>query len=489
MSPRPPIVTILGHVDHGKTSLLDYIRKSRLADKEHGGITQRIGAYEIDLPLKGYQTTKITFIDTPGHEAFAQLRARGATVADIAILIIDAKDSLMPQTIESIAHIKNANIPFIVALNKTDLPDAKPEKVKNDLLKYDVQTEDKGGKVPTVEISAKTGKGIDVLLETILLIASDMNLTYDVAKPPQGFIIETKKDKRGVVASVVLKEGKIKVGDTVFADQQEAKVRAMTNDLGVPVTEVEPSLPFELLGFSELPSVGSFVTGSIAALQEAEAKPLSVIAPGTTTRSQEIEAFFGTPKEEKRLSLIIKAESQGAHEAIVNMLSKNLNTRIILSAVGDINRSDIFLAKTSKAIVIGFSVNIPNEVKELAKQEKVIIKTYNIIYELIEELNEVSDLMKEKELQEKSMKGEAKVLAQFQIEGERIWGVKVTKGKVNLSDTAELYRGDNLVAKSKLVSLKIRAKMVNEVKRDQEAGMVFSPPLDMKVGDVVKFIS
>ena len=209
MHPRPPVVTILGHVDHGKTTLLDSIRKSRLAEKEHGGITQRIGGYEIETNIKGYHTNKITFIDTPGHEAFSLLRARGTTVADIVILIIDAKDSIMPQTAESITHIKTANIPFIVTINKIDLPEANPEKVKRDLLKYQIQVEGKGGGVPTAEISAKTGKGIRELLETILLMASDLNLRYSESAVAHATIIETKKDKRGIVVSAVFKNTKL----------------------------------------------------------------------------------------------------------------------------------------------------------------------------------------------------------------------------------------------------------------------------------------
>ncbi|PIX73748.1 translation initiation factor IF-2, partial [Candidatus Roizmanbacteria bacterium CG_4_10_14_3_um_filter_33_21] len=216
MIARSPIVAILGHVDHGKTTLLDYLRKSQIAAKEFGGITQKIGGYSVNTGIKDYQTETITFIDTPGHEAFSKLRARGATVADIAILVIDGKDSIMPQTVESIAHIKAANIPFIVTITKSDLPDSNPEKVKRDLLKHDVLTENKGGKVPVVSVSAKTGSGINELLETILLIATDLNLTYDPKNSLQAHIIENKKDRRGIVASVIVKDGTLKVGDDVY---------------------------------------------------------------------------------------------------------------------------------------------------------------------------------------------------------------------------------------------------------------------------------
>lgn len=478
---RSPVVTILGHVDHGKTSLLDYIRKSRIAAREHGGITQRIGAYEIATGIKDYENDRITFIDTPGHEAFSQLRSRGATVADIAILVIDAKDSLMPQTIESISHIKSAGIPFIVALNKVDLPDANIKKVKRDLLKYEVQTEDLGGRVIAMPISAKVGTGIPELLEAILLIASDQNLTYDPAAPAEAFIIETKKDQRGIVASTIIKNGTMKVGDDVYVDGQKIRIRSMINDLGKSVREVTPSTPFELLGFNEMPTVGTFITN-------AEQKTKEVVEKDHLIKMTTYDDLFEKKTEEKKLSLIIKADSQGSLEAITSTLAKNENVVIIMSALGGVHRSDIFLAKTTKSIVIGFSVPIDNEVKELARQEKVIIKTYNIIYELIEELQEVSDLLREKEEQEKSLKAEVKVLATFVIEGETAYGVKVTKGKITVGETAELYRNGNMIGKARLVSLRIRAKSVTEVKKDQECGMLFSPLLDIKVGDVVKFI-
>src|SRR3989339_1008413 len=249
MKTRPPIVTILGHVDHGKTTLLDYIRKSSIASKEHGGITQKIGAYEITTDFKEYKTNKITFIDTPGHEAFSRLRARGANIADIALLLIDGKDSLMPQTIESISHIKAASIPFIVVINKIDLPETNVEKVKNDLLKHEVQVESKGGNVPVAEVSAKTGKGIKELLETILFIVSDLKLEYEESNSPQAFIIETKKDRRGIMPSLIIKDGSIKVGDVLYCQDKKIKVRSLFNDLGLDIPRVIPSMPFEMSGF------------------------------------------------------------------------------------------------------------------------------------------------------------------------------------------------------------------------------------------------
>jgi len=479
--PRSPIVTILGHVDHGKTTLLDFIRKSNITEREHGGITQKIGAYEISTDFKDYKTNKLTFIDTPGHEAFSRLRARGANIADIALLLVDGKDSLMPQTIESISHIKAAKIPFIVVINKMDLPDFNPEKVKIDLLKYDVMVESKGGQVPVALISAKSGKGVKELLETILFMTSDLNLSYDESTPPQAYIIETKKDKRGIVPSLIIKEGTIKIGDVLYSGNQKIKVRSITNDMGKPLTQVFPSMPFEMTGFDKMPEVGTIIT-KIETVQEV------VVKESQNPKNIDLEALLATPVVEKKLSLIIKADAQGSLEAIKQSLDKNTRVDIVLVAVGDINKSDIFLAKATKSIIIGFATQPSTEALGLAKQEKVIIKTYNIIYELLDELTEVADLLKEKEEKEKNLKGEARIVATFIIEKETVYGVKVTKGKINVDDEVEIHRNNKLLAKTKLFSLKIRAKNVTEVKKGSEAGMMFSPPLDITIGDMVKSI-
>lgn len=482
MIPRPPVVAILGHVDHGKTTLLDFIRQSNITDKEHGSITQKIGGYEVVPGIKGYPVDRITFIDTPGHEAFSFLRARGANVADIAILIIDGKDSIMPQTVESISNIKTANISFIVAVNKIDLPEANIDRVKNDLLKYDVIVEDKGGSVLTLPISAKTGKGISELLEAILLLTADLNLKYDPDAPPLGYIIETKKDRRGIIASIILKNGHIKVGDTIFAGNIKAKVRSIYNDYGKQIPVVYPSTPMEILGFDTLPQTGVLISDKFQAIEKPPEKTISARSP------LDLASFLAPEKKEKQLSVIIKTDSQGSLEAISNALHKNKNIVILLAAVGGIHKSDIFLAKTSKAIVIGFNANLDPDIKNIAKQEKVIIKTYNIIYDLLEELTEVSELMKEKEETEKNLKGEGKVLANFIIDKEKVIGIKVIKGKINLTDELQIFRDNNLFGKAKLVSLQIRAKKVSEIKKDQEAGLILSPPLDIRVGDVVKSI-
>lgn len=484
--PRPPIVAILGHVDHGKTTLLDFIRKSNVADKEEGGITQRIGAYEITTDIKGYPTNKITFIDTPGHEAFSQLRSRGANVADIAILLIDGIDSVMPQTAESIAHIKAAKIPYLVVVNKMDLPEANPEKVKNDLLKFEVLVEGKGGNVPMITLSAKTGKGVQELLETILLITSDMHLQFAKENNPKAVIVETKKDRRGIVVSAIMRDGILKIGDVISADGKKAKIRSFMSAQGKPLSEVAPSTPFELYGFSEAPNVGSTIELEKNSVQSS---PLASTQPvSESDKKIDLDALLHPVKEEQKLSIVLKADSEGSLGAITQALAKNEHISIVLKGVGEIYKSDVFLAKATKSIIIGFAIPVSDEARNLAKQEKVIIKTYNIIYHLLEELDEVASLLLEKKQQEKSVKGTAKILATFTIEGEKIFGVKVTKGKFNLADNVEIYRNENLIGKTKLVSLKIRAKTVSEVKKDMESGMIFSPLLDIRVGDVIKSV-
>lgn len=483
---RSPVVTILGHVDHGKTSLLDYIRKTRITAKEHGGITQKIGAYEVDTGLKDYPVSRITFIDTPGHEAFTKLRSRGASAADIAILVIDAKDSLKPQTIESIAHIKASKIPFIVALNKCDLPEANPQKVERDLLKHNIQTEHQGGAVPAVKISATTGLGVAELLETILLMTTDLKLTFDPGHPSKAIVVETNKDKRGIVASVILQDGTLKVGDVVYtADNKAVKIRAMMDDLGKSLRDIIPSTPVIVYGFSDMPEVGTLLSGTKTKQVVEDSEP---ITNEPLHPAFDLENLLSPKIEDRKLALVVKTDSQGSLDALEHSLSGNKKIDLILAAIGDIHRSDIALAKATGAIVIGFSVLVDPETQLLARQEKVVIKTYSIIYELIDELEEVVSLIAEKEAVTKNLKGEAKVLASFEIKGEKVFGLSVTKGKFAIGDEVEVFRDANSFGKAKIVSLKFRAKTMPEVKKGEECGMLLSPPLDMRVGDVVKCI-
>ncbi len=482
MARRSPIVTILGHVDHGKTTLLDYIRHSNITSKEKGGITQKIGAYEIEIEKTEFPINKITFIDTPGHEIFSQLRAKGAMVADIGILLIDGRESIKPQTVESIAHLKSAKIPFIVAINKIDLPDVSPERVKDELLKYEVIVEEKGGKVPVVNISAKTGQGIKDLLETILLMSLDMNLEYDDNHPPYGYVIEMKKDNRGQVITVILKDGKIKVGDWLYCGKEKFNVRSIIDDKGRVKEILFPSAPAELLGLKNLASIGTKISTIPEEVKGEEDK----VGENTFSPSFNISELLNK-KREKKIKIILKADNINSLESIVPLIKKNSYLELVLSSIGEIVKSDVFLAKTTKAIIIGFNISVNQEVKQLAKEEKIPIKLYDIVYELIDDVNEITRLLTEKR-EEKKYKGEAKILAIFNIDNQVICGIKMLKGKANLSDKVEIYRNNQYLGKGELVSIKKRAKAVNEVKKEEEAGMLISSPLDFMIGDVVKFI-
>lgn len=472
---RAPVVVVLGHVDHGKTTLLDNIKKTKRAEKEVGNITQNIGAYEAKVNAKGYPVDTITFVDTPGHEAFVQMRARGASVADLAIVVIDATDSLMPQTRESLHHVKQAKIPYIIAINKIDLPSANVERVKKDLLKEDVQLEGISGDVPYIAISAKTGKGVNDLLELILLVSSQHNFTYDPQAPVQAYIIESQIDKAGVSAAAIIKNGSLEVGDNVYVPGQQAKVRAFIDEYGKSLSKVEPSKPFLILGFKKLPPIGPLSNSPIE--EEGE----------NSDEAQNFDAAdFLNPQAHRKLSVIIKADSQGSLDAIVESLASRKNIDIVLNGVGEVSKSDIFLAKISKAVVICFNSTVERNVKDLAEQEKVIIKTYSLIYKLIEELEEVSQVISEKEDKEKRLKGEAKILATFILEREKIAGVKMLLGKLSTGDKAEIVRGKKIIGEAEIVSLKQRAKNVNEIKKNEEGGVLLSPQLDINIGDVIK---
>ena len=480
--PRPPVVVVMGHVDHGKTTLLDTIKKTNRAQKEVGGITQSIGAYEVTIPKKDYVVNKITFIDTPGHEAFISIRAKGAQVADCAVLVVDAVDSIMPQTVESIAHIKAAHIPFIVAINKIDLPGSNPDKVKKDLLAQNVLVEGMGGDVPTVAISAKKGTGIAELLETILLLSSTKELTFDPTHEPVAHIIETHKDKQGAMVSAIARDGVFKIGMLVYAGQHEAKIKALIADDGRHLREVYPSTPFVLLGFKELPSTGETITLHKKALQETPVKKIEPVNNPQSLLTQKSE-------EHKRLKVIIKTNTTGSLEAITQSVGKNDTIEIVLAAVGEIHKADIMLAKITKAIVIGFCLKVDKSIAQLAEQEKVVVKTYRLIYELFDELTEVSAIKDEQEQKEKHLKGEAKILASFIIEKEKIAGISVIKGKININDQIELTRKDRLVGKAKIVSIKMRARTVQELKKNDEGGVIFYPQLDFSPSDVIKSYS
>ncbi len=465
-STRPPIVAVLGHVDHGKTSLLDFIRKTQVAAGEHGGITQHIGAYQIP---------GITFIDTPGHEAFAKMRARGATVSDIAILVVAADDSVMPQTKESIRMIKDANVPMIVVINKIDKESANSNKVKQDLARVEVQVEGFGGQIPCVEVSAKTGVGIKELLEMIRLVADMKELHSEPAAPLEATVIETKVDKgKGLVATVIVKKGTLRLGLTLFdKDKQVAKVRAMFDENGKTVQEAGPSKPVEALGFTSLPPVGSILTQdqqvvSTGVQKNAEQSPASM------------EDFLQKMQEKKKLAVIIKADTYGSLEAILEAIEDDVD--VVSSYVGDVTDADILLAKSTGAFVIGFNVRLKPDIEKLAAIEGVVCRIYSIIYEMLDELHDVIEgamevISKEREL------GQGKVLAEFPFDGNRIAGIKVLTGRIARGDQVKIVRKDKEVNRAKIKSLRHGKQEETRMDVGSECGILFDRTVDFALGD------
>ncbi len=401
---RPPIVAVLGHIDHGKTTLLDTIRKSNIAAGEHGGITQHIGAY---------QSHNITFIDTPGHEAFAKMRSRGAKVADIALLVVAADDSVMPQTKESIKQIKASGASMIVVVNKIDLPTAMPDKVRSDLAKNGVQVEGFGGDIPVALVSAKTGKGVPELLDLIILVAQMKGLDNEPEAPLEAVVVETRLDKgKGMVATVVVKKGTLKFGVLLFEGaKQVARVRAMFDEYGKGVQSAGPARPVEVLGFTSLPSVGSVLRTDVYL----EQKPQEAIAPNAPFTAENLPDWLKpvSQQEGRKLTVILKVDTAGSMEAIIAALPKQIE--LVTGGIGDISEADVLTAKSAKAIIVGFSVKCPASVEKLATAEKVVFRIYTIIYELLDELTEVVSGLKEVLAVEREL-GTGTVIAEFPFE-------------------------------------------------------------------------
>lgn len=465
---RPPVVAVLGHVDHGKTSLLDAIRKTDIAAREHGGITQSIGAFTHN---------NITFIDTPGHEAFTKMRSRGVTAADIAILVVASDDGVMPQTKESIAHIKAANIPFVVALTKTDLPASNPEKVKQQLVKEGVSLEGLGGDVPVVLVSSKKGKGISDLLEVIALVAQMARVGGNVHSTFEAVIIEAKRDRRkGVLVSLIVRNGTLSVGDEVRAEQHIGRVRAMLDDTGKNVSLATPGMPVEILGFSDVPIIGARV------IKAKDTKP--VPSHGTAAPiAHDVANSAQSETQSRRLRVILKANTQGLLEAIGESIPKDEVT-ILAAASGDPTEADILLAKASDAIVIGFNVKVSGSVAKLAQTEGVIINTYTLIYKLIEELAEVIALFKEGKKQEIIL-GKAEVLAVFPYEKKKVAGCKVVEGKVAKGDRVRIIRNGEVLGESSVASLRVGKEDIGKVGRGSECGILLTSTLDFAPADVI----
>lgn len=492
MQPRPPVVTVMGHVDHGKTSLLDAIRNSRVASQEAGGITQHIGAYSVEI-----NGSKIVFLDTPGHEAFTAMRARGAKVTDIAILVVAADDGVMPQTIEAINHAKAANVPIIVAINKIDKPGANPDRVKQELTEYGLIAEDWGGDTICVPVSAHTHEGLDTLLEMILLVAEMQELKANPNRTAKGTIIESKLDKgRGPVATVLVQAGTLSVGDAIIAGSSYGKIRAMVDDKGRKINKIGPSMPVEILGLSEVPNAGEkfFVVADEKTAREIadirkEKQREEMLASTTKVSLQDLFSQIQEGKV-KVLNIIVKADVQGSVEAIKQSLEKLSNeevrVKVIHGGVGAITETDVSLASASNAIIIGFNVRPDGMARQVAEKEKVEIKTYRIIYEAIDDITAAMKGMLDPEFKE-VVTARLQVRQTFKVSSVgTIAGCYVEDGKINRNNSVRVIRNGIIIYEGKLSSLKRFKDDVREVASGYECGLTIERFNDIKEGDIIE---
>ena len=489
--PRAPIVTVMGHVDHGKTSLLDYIRKSKVTAGEAGGITQHIGAYTVKVGDKG-----ITFIDTPGHEAFTAIRARGAQVTDIVILVVAADDGIMPQTVEAINHAKVAGVEIIVAVNKIDKTGANIEKIKQDLMRYEIFPEDYGGKTVVCPISCKTGEGIDNLLENLILVAEMKELLANPEKEARGIIIEARLDKgKGPVATVLVQNGTLHTGDNIISGLTMGKVRAMIDDNGKTVKEAGPSTAVNVLGFEDVPNSGDAVNAVSQALMKqvlSERKDKISIEKTKSLKNLDFnEAFGALPDEQlKYLNLIIKGDVQGSVEAVkqsvVKLSNEEVQVKVIHSAAGAVTESDVMLAESSKAIILCFNVRPDAKAKVLAERSKVDVRTYRIIYELLDDMTAALKGMRAPKYQE-IMLGKCEVRQTFKITGAgNIAGCYVLDGKIVRGGKLRIYREDILIVEGNVRQLKRFKDDVKEVAAGFECGCAIEGFNDIKIGDIIE---
>ena len=491
--PRPPVVTVMGHVDHGKTSLLDALRKASVVTGEAGGITQHIGAYQVTKD----DGDKVTFIDTPGHAAFTSMRARGAKVTDIVILVVAADDGVMPQTVEAISHAKAADVPIVVAVNKIDKPEADPTRVKNELLQHEIISEDMGGDVQFVEVSAIAGTGLDELLESVLLQAELLDLKANPDRAAEGIVIESKLEKgRGAVATVLVQRGTLAVGDIFVVGEESGRVRALLDDQGESITIALPASPVEVLGAGGSPSAGDMFN-----VVETEAKAREIAeyrgrisrekrtASGNrTTLDQMMQQLKDT--ELKELPIVVKADVQGSAEAISQAVDK-LGTdevcgRVVHTAVGGITESDITLAAASNASILGFNVRANSQARNLADEQGVEIRYYNVIYDLVDDMKAAMSGMLSPDLRE-TMLGNAEILEVFNVsKSGKVAGCKVTDGLVRRGARVRLIRDSVVIHEGELSSLRRFKDEVKEVNAGQECGMAFENYEDLKQGDVIE---
>ena len=454
---RPPIVTVMGHVDHGKTSLLDKIRSTDVVKREAGGITQHIGAYQVQ---------GITFIDTPGHAAFCDMRSRGAQVTDIIVLVIAATEGIMPQTKECIEYIKKSDIPVIVAMNKMDLEGASPEKIKGQLVEVGLTPEEYGGQTSLVPVSAKTGQGIDNLLDLIKLNAEVMELKSEPESPLEAFIIESKLDKaRGPVASLIVQKGTLNLGDTIYADNVLCKVKAIIDDKGLNIKTAGPSTPVEILGWQLVPCVGSLVTP-----EKHE--------PTVTECKVKYEYDENNPK----LKIILKADTEGTLQALKHSFSDDVF--ILSEGVGAISDNDVFMADTGKAEIFAFNVNTPKQILKLAETSQVKVFQSKIIYEIIEDIQAQVLKMLEPTIDE-TILGEGLIKAEFKIDKVRIAGMQCTKGEISKGDLIHLKRDGKIIKDTKVEGIHQAKNIVEKIKSGTDCGITFKPYIDFKVNDVI----
>jgi len=474
---RPPIVVVLGHIDHGKSSLLEAIRDFKITEKETGGITQHIGAYQIEENNK-----KITFIDTPGHEAFSQMRSRGAKVADIAILVVDSSEGIKAQTKEVISHIKKLEMPVIVALNKIDKPTADPQKVKRDLSQQDFLVEEMGGKIPSVEVSAKTKKGIPELLDLIILLAEMENLTANSQQLGQGVVIEAFLDNlRGPTATLLLRGGNLKPGDIVGTPSAFVKIKNLENFQKKTIQKALPSEPVIIFGFNEVPKVGE----EFQVFQDIKDAQSSIKVSEKEKLSKVLEVKEG----QKILNLILKADVVGSNEAIeeilVNLPQEKVILRILKSEVGNINESDLKLAVGGRAVILGFRVKVDSIAQKIAEREKIKIMKFDVIYDLIEDIRKLMEKMIVAREVRVNL-GRVKVLVRFLAEKNRqIIGGKVIEGEVKRGAAIEVLRNEEKIGTGKLVNLQRNKKDADLVSRGEECGILYEGDVKVEEGDVL----
>ncbi|RME48055.1 MAG: translation initiation factor IF-2 [Chloroflexi bacterium] len=491
VEPRPPIVTVLGHVDHGKTTLLDTIRHTNVAGGEAGGITQHIGAYQVEQ-----QGRKITFIDTPGHEAFTAMRARGAQVTDIAVLVVAADDGVMPQTLEAIDHARAAGVPIVVALNKVDLPTAQPERVMQQLADHGLVPDAWGGDTFVVPISALRGTGIPELLDAILLVAETVEPVANPNKPAAGTVLEGKLDRtRGPVATLLVQAGTLHVGDTVLAGTAYGRIRAMFDEHGKPVKEAGPSMPVEVLGLSEVPAAGEIfetVEDERTARSIAEERRLAESTGVRRTTPTTLDELFARMQagETKQLNLIVKADVQGSLEPIRSQLERlgtdELKVNILHMGTGAITENDIMLASASDAVVIGFNVPVDSVAERQAEIEGVEIRLYKVIYKMTEDIQKALEGLLEPEYEEVLI-GQAEVRAVFSIPRVgKVAGCYVTDGKVKRGAIARLFRNGDMIYEGEVASLKRFTEDVREVVQGYECGLDLTYYDDYEEGDIIR---